>query len=150
LSTASGRVGDVITISGKDFKRPEGSTAQIEVHWQATDGKLLATAVPDVNGAFSTTFKVPDGPPGYYVITTDLKDPGVQPPSNAHGVVLFEVQGAAVSPDTVARARTFTETSGPSGSSFPMLLVLSLGVVGLGLFAGGFVAVSRSRRAKVP
>lgn len=150
LSTATGRPGDVVTISGTSFKMPENVTTGVQIRWKTPDGPLLAQAMPDVNGAFSTTFKVPDGPPGYYVVAAVLRDASGQDVPSTPGRALFEVQGAVATPVTAPPARTFTETSGTSGSTFPLVLVVGLGVVGLGLFAGGFVAVSRTRRAKAP
>jgi len=129
---------------------PEGTSTGVQIRWKTPDGPLLAQVVPDVNGSFSATFKVPDGPPGYYVIAAVLKDATGQDVPSTPGRALFEVQGPAPTPVTAAPARTFTETSGSPGSSFPIILAVGLGVAGLALFAGGFVAVSRSRRAKAP
>jgi hypothetical protein len=50
----------------------------------------------------------------------------------------------------VAALGAVVTLAGSSGSSFPIVLAVGLGVVGRALFAGGFVAVSRSRRAKAP
>ena len=150
LSTATGKPGDVVTISGKAFKLPPNTSTGVQVRWKAPDGPLLATALPDMNGEFKATFTIPDGPPGYYVVAAVLKDAGGADVEGTPARALFEVQGAVPTPNTVAPARTFTESSGTSGSTFPIVLVVGLGVVGLGLFAGGFVAVTRSRRAKAP
>lgn len=150
LSTASGKPGDVVTMTGTSFKMPEGTSTGVQIRWKTPDGPLLAQVIPDVNGSFSATFKIPDGPPGYYVIAAVLKDATGQDVASTPGRALFEVQGAVAPPDTAAPARTFTESSGSSGSSFPIILAVGLGAVGLALFAGGFVAVSRSRRAKSP
>ncbi len=150
LSTATGKPGDVVTMTGTSFKMPEGTSTGVQIRWKTPDGPLLAQVIPDANGAFSATFKVPDGPPGYYVIAAVLKDATGQDVPSTPGRALFEVQGAVAPPVTPAPARTFTESSGTPGSSFPIILVGSLGVVGLALFAGGFVAVSRSRKAKAP
>lgn len=151
LSTATGKVGDVVTINGTNWRMPQGSTTNgIEVHWKAPNGPLLATAVPDANGTFKTDFTIPDGPPGYYVVAAVMKDAQGLDVEGTPGRAIFEVQGLPAPPVTNAPARPFTENSGSSGSSFPIVLVVGLGVVGLALFAGGFVAVSRSRRAKAP
>lgn len=150
LSTATGKPGDAVTIDGKSFRVPPGNTTGVQVRWKTPDGPILATVMPDVNGSFSASFKVPDGPPGYYVIAAYLKDATGQDVEGTPGRALFEVQGAVAPPVTAAPARTFTESSGSSGSTFPLVLVVGLGVAGLGLFAGGFVAVSRSRKAKAP
>lgn len=150
LSTATGKPGDVVTISGTSFKMPENVTAGVQIRWKTPDGPLLAQAMPDVNGAFTATFKVPDGPPGYYVVSAVLRDATGEDLPGTPGRALFEVQGPLPAPVTVPPARVFTESSGSSGSTFPLVLVAGLGVVGLGLFAGGFVAVSRTRRATAP
>ncbi len=151
LSTATGKPGDVVTVNGTNWRMPPGSTTNgVEVHWKAPTGPLLATAVPDANGAFKTSFTIPDGPAGFYVVAAVMKDANGQDVEGTPGRAIFEVQGATSTPVTNAPARTFTESSGSSGSSFPIVLVAGLGAVGLALFAGGFVAVGRSRRAKAP
>lgn len=72
LSTADGRVGDIITVSGSGFAVPRGIPAPepvpVAVHWNGIDGPVLATATPDRPGTFTVTFTVPDALPGNYVL----------------------------------------------------------------------------------
>lgn len=146
LSSAAGRPGDVVTVTGKSW-RPDGATvAPVRIHWHSTQGRVLAEALPDDQGNFTATVTIPDGPPGFYAVTGVLRDEnGVDAPGTPSRA-LFEIRNpAAVAAPEPARS-TFTPTAEPEGSTFPLAIVMGLGAVGLVLFAGGFIAVTRGRR----
>ena len=149
LSTAEGRPGDLVTITGKSFGVAPAAT-NVEIRWVAPNGRLLAEAVPTADGTFSASFNVPDGPPGFYAIVAVQRDAsGVDWPGTP-GRALFEVKNVQAAPAPQQPAQSFTPSADPSGSTFPLALVATLGVVGLVLFTGGFVAVTRSRKAAMP
>ena len=150
LSTASGNVGDVLTVTGSDFSMPANATTGVQIRWRGPDGPLLAVVRPDDAGRFKTTVTVPDGPPGYYMILAVLKDASGNDAPGTPGRALFEVRTEVAAPAPEPVAPTFTPTAGSDGSPFPLALVIGLGVVGLVLFAGGFLAVARSRRGAAP
>lgn len=150
LSTASGKVGDVLTVTGSSFTMPANTTTGVQIRWKGPEGPLLAEVRPDDAGNFKTTVTVPDGPPGYYVILAVLKDASGNDAPGTPGRALFQVRTEAAAPAPEPAAPTFTPTAGSGGSTFPLALVIGLGVVGLVLFAGGFLAVARSRRSAAP
>lgn len=146
LSTAAGRPGDVITVSGQSWRPDSNSNAPVRIHWHSTSGVVLATAVPDQQGSFETSITIPDGPPGFYAVTGVLRDEQGADAPGTPSRALFEIRNPAAVPAPEPAASTFTPTAEPEGSSFPLALVMGLGAVGLVLFAGGFIAVSRGRR----
>lgn len=145
LSTAEGRPGDVVTVTGKSFTMPPGVTTGVQVRWKAGDGPLLVEAVPDATGTFTARFTVPDGPPGYYPIVAVLRDASGQDVPGTPGRALFQIRNPQAAPAPEPVMGTFTPADS-SGSNFPIAMVTALGVVGLLLFAGGFIAVTRARR----
>ncbi|MEW6155318.1 MAG: hypothetical protein AB1673_15235 [Actinomycetota bacterium] len=149
LSTAEGRPGQVVTVTGKAFSAPPGSSG-VEVRWAAPNGVLLAQAMPDGDGTFTTTFTVPDGPPGFYSVVAVLRDADGADVAGTPGRAMFELRTVAAAPTAEPDLQAFTPVAEPVGSSFPVALVAGLGVVGLVLFAGGFVAVTRTRRTSRP
>lgn len=150
LSTASGRPGEVITVSGSSWKMPENATSGIQVRWGSPNGPLLSEVRSDEAGNFSTTVTIPDGPPGFYAVTVVLRDGEGNDVSGTPGRALFEIRTAAAPPPPEPVAGSFTPSADDGGSSFPIALVAALGTVGLVLFTGGFVAVTRSRKAPAP
>jgi hypothetical protein len=150
LSTASGKVGDVLTVTGSSFSMPANATTGVQIRWKSPEGPLLSEVRPDDAGNFKTTITIPDGPPGYYVITAVLKDASGNDVPGTPGRALFEVRTEAAAPAPEPAAPTFTPSAGSDGSTFPLALVIGLGVVGLVLFAGGFLAVARFRRSSAP
>lgn len=65
-------------ISLSDFSGPAGSSltatgsgwipAPVTIRWGSSDGPAVASAMPDVHGHFSTSFKVPSVAPGTYLV----------------------------------------------------------------------------------
>lgn len=148
LSSAAGRPGDVITVSGKSWRPDSNSTAPVRILWHSTSGQVLASVVPDQQGEFETTITIPDGPPGFYAITGVLRDEQGADAPGTPSRALFEIRNPAAAPAPEPAATSFTPTAEPESSSFPVALVMGLGAVGLVLFAGGFIAVTRGRRAE--
>ena len=147
LSSAAGRPGDVITVSGSSWQLGDSNTVPVRVHWHAVGGAVLAEALPDQQGNFKTTITIPDGPPGYYAVTAVMRDASGADAPGTPSRALFEIRNPAAAPPPEPAVSTFTPTAEPSGSTFPLAMVMGLGVVGLVLFAGGFIAVTRGRRS---
>ena len=147
LSSAAGRPGDVITVKGQSWQSPsQAGTTPVRIHWHSPQGQVLGQAVVDGQGSFETAITIPDGPPGFYAITGVQRDDQGSDAPGTPSRALFEIRNPAAAPAPEPAASTFTPTAEPEGSSFPLALVMGLGAVGLLLFAGGFIAVTRSRR----
>jgi len=150
LSTAAGRPGDNVTITGKSFSVPAGNPTGVQIFWGGAGGRLLAEAAPSGEGTFSAAFTVPDVAPGFYQVVAVLRDANNTDVAGTPGRALFEVQNVQARAPAPPEVQSFTPSADPTGSTFPLALVIGLGVVGLALFTGGFVAVTRSRRAAAP
>ena len=149
LSTAQGRPGDVVTISGTSWNA-SGSPDGVQIRWAAPDGPLLAQVMPTDDGKFTTSFKVPAAAAGFYSIVGVLRDATGNDAAGTPSRVLFEIQNPVATPVTQPPAPTITPTPNDGGSSFPLAIVIGLGAIGLVLFAGGFAAVARTRRTAHP
>lgn len=153
LSTESGRPGDLITVSGASFITPPEAANIVQLRWNDYNGPLLAEVQPQ-NGNFSTTVTVPDAPPGSYMLFAILHDRDGADVAGTPARTLFEIRDPAAPPVTAAAEQPTPQPATPvpssSGSSFPLALVLGLGVLGLALFGGGFVAVTRMRKGSAP
>lgn len=151
LSTASGNVGDNVTVTGSSFRTPKGDGAPmpVELHWNGADGPLLAKAVPDAAGNISASFQVPEGQAGYYVVLATQMDKGV----DAYGTparAAFQILGANGESVLAPQGTQTPAVSGGNGSGI-LALTVGLGALGLALFAAGFVAFSRqARRQEAP
>lgn len=149
LSSAAGKPGDVVTVTGSSFavnSRDVAASFPVALHWNGVDGLTLATVQPDKAGNISATFTVPDGQPGYYVIVATQKDArGIDTygtPARASYQILGPngqsvIQAAGPSPAPV--------TSEPSSTGI-IALTVGMGVLGLALFGAGFVAFLRQVR----
>ena len=156
LSTASGSVGDTVTVTGSSFRVPNASQAgqpilPVVLNWNGVDGPVLAETTPDSAGNISATFAVPEGQPGYYVIVASQKDAqGVDAygtPARASFQILGPNGEPVVQP---AGSQTPAATADPSSSGM-IALTVGLGVLGLALFGAGFTAfVRQARRREVP
>jgi len=155
LSSATGKVGDQVTVTGSSFRvnaKDVAASDPVILHWNGTEGAQLASVTPDKAGNMSATFAIPEGQPGYYVIVATQKDAkGV----DAYGTparASFQILGAngqSVVPAAVSSAGS-TVASSPSSSGI-IALTVGLGALGLALFGAGFVAfVRQARRRDVP
>ncbi|MBW3626081.1 MAG: hypothetical protein KY412_00555 [Actinobacteria bacterium] len=148
LSSASGSVGDTVTVTGSSFSVPKGDAPMVPVvlSWNGADGKVLAEVTPDSAGNISATFTVPEGQPGYYVLVASQKDAeGVDQygtPARASYQILGPNGESVVQP---AGSQSPAVASEPSSTGM-IALTVGLGVLGLALFAAGFTAFVRQGR----
>jgi len=148
LSSATGKAGDTVTVTGSSFRMPANVTTGIQVKWNGVDGAVLNEVRPDRAGNFSTTITVPESQPGYYVITAVLRDARGIDVSGTPARAQFQVLGGAAKPVPAPAAAQLSSgaTGSSAGSAVPGALVAGLGVLGLVLFGAGFVAAARIRR----
>lgn len=150
LSSPAGKVGDTITVTGSSFQvgRGDAATLPVQLRWNGVNGTVLAETVPDRAGNISATFTVPEGAPGYYVLVATQRDAkGVDTygtPARASYQILGANGQSVVTPPAAASAASLP--SEPSSSGI-IALTVGLGVLGLALFAAGFVAFVRQTRA---
>ena len=149
LSSAAGKPGDVVTVTGSSFavnSRDVAASFPVTLRWNGVDGAALATVQPDKAGNISATFAIPDGQPGYYVIVGTQKDANgadtYGTPARASYQILGPNGQSVIQPASPAPAAVSTESS----SAGIMALTIGLGVLGLALFAAGFVAFLRQAR----
>jgi hypothetical protein len=150
LSSTAGKAGDTVTVTGTSFAvaRDGGPSLPVVLHWNGVDGAVLAQAVPDSAGNISATFTVPDGLPGYYVLVATQRDAKGVDTYGTPARASFQILGP--NGQSVVKPATPTEAANPvpSGSSSTGVVALTaaLGLVGLGLFAAGFVSLIRQGR----
>ncbi len=150
LSSTAGKAGDVVTVTGSSFAvgRGDAATLPVQLRWNGVDGMVLAEATPDRAGNISATFTVPDGMPGYYVLVATQKDArGIDTygtPARASYQILGPNGQSVVTPAASAAAASVPSEPGSTGI---IALTVGLGVLGLALFATGFVAFVRQTRA---
>lgn len=136
------------------LKGTAATTAHVvTLRWNGVNGPVLGTAMPDVQGNFQATVKVPDVTPGAYFVVADSGGRDV-------ARAAFEVTGTgsaaapeapAVAPDSVAGSGGATVYAAPADSSWLSSALLP----GLVLFAVGSIAVAGfgvvlARRRRVP
>lgn len=158
LSSTSGSPGDQVTVTGSSFRVPRDGTSPspVAIHWNsATENALVTDVIPDQSGAFTATVTVPDATPGNYVIVATQLRPTADGSGGAHDPVSHEfgtparagfvVEGASApatpAPGTGSSSLLLSSESGVSGMA---ALMVSLGVVGLGLFVAAFGMLVRS------
>ncbi len=150
LSTASGGVGDTVTVTGSSFRTATGDNPVMPVvlNWNGADGPILAETTPDAAGNISATFSVPEGQPGYYVLVASQKDAeGVDAygtPARASFQILGPNGQSVVQP---AGNQVAPVTADPSSSGI-IALTVGLGALGLALFGAGFTAFVRQARTR--
>ncbi|MDQ3354777.1 MAG: hypothetical protein M3507_09945 [Actinomycetota bacterium] len=153
LSTASGGVGDTVTVTGSSFRVPRASDASqtvmpVVLNWNGADGPVLAETTPDAAGNISATFSVPEGQPGYYVLVASQKDAeGVDAygtPARASFQILGP-NGQSVVQNPGSQAAPVT--ADPSSSGI-IALTVGLGALGLALFGAGFTAFVRQAKSR--
>lgn len=148
LSTASGGVGDAVTVTGSSFRVSSSAdepVMPVVLNWNGADGPILAETTPDDAGNISATFSVPEGQPGYYVLVASQVDAeGV----DAYGTparASFQILGPN-GESTVQPAGTQAATPAEPSSSGIIALTVGLGVLGLALFGAGFTAFVRQAK----
>ncbi|MBW3639170.1 MAG: hypothetical protein KY451_04875 [Actinobacteria bacterium] len=152
LSSASGSVGDTVTVTGSSFRvgTAKAPTIPVALSWNSADGARLADVTPDAAGNISATFTVPEGQAGYYVIFATQRDAkGV----DAYGTparAAFQILGAN-GESVIANPSTQTPVATSGSGNGILALTVGLGAAGLALFAAGFVSFARqARRREVP
>ena len=147
LSSASGKPGDGIIVTGSSFRMPANVTTGVQLRWNALDGPVLAEATPDKAGNFSTTVTIPDAQPDVYVLVAVLRDAKGADTSGTPARAQFQVLGGAGKPAPAGTSgQVVAGTATQSSSAVPFALLFALGALGLGLFLAGFVAVARQAR----
>src|SRR5947199_3985101 len=151
LSSSAGKAGDTVTVTGSSFNvnsKDVAASFPVILHWNGVDGATLAQVQPDKAGNVSATFTVPDGQPGYYVIVATQRDAkGVDTygtPARASYQILGPNGQSVVTPP--AQTTASSVPSEPSSAGI-IALTVALGVLGVGLFAAGFMAFVRQTRA---
>ena len=152
LSSASGKAGDTVTVTGSSFNVNSKDVTQsfpVILHWNGVDGATLAQVQPDKAGNISATFTVPDGQPGYYVIVATQRDPKTN--ADVYGTparASYQILGPNGQSVVTPAASTAGNVATSSSSSGIIALTVGLGALGLALFGAGFIAfVRQARRA---
>ena len=152
VSRAAGNPGDVVAVTGSSFAvAKEGAApSPVQLRWNGMAGPVLAEAVPDTAGNISATFSVPEAKPGQHVLEATQLDAEGEPEFGTPARASFQVlgpSGAAAPPVSEQPAGTGSE---PSSAGVAALMV-TLGVLGLGLFALGAASFARElRRRELP
>lgn len=157
LSTGSARAGDTVTATGTSFGgggcgcRPRG-VSPVEIHWNGRTGPILGTAQADTAGSISATFTVPDAKPGMYTIVATQRD--LELNMDYYGtpaMASIEVLGPNGESVVARSAETAGNTESSTSSSTMLALTVGLGLLSLGLFAGGAITgVRELARKKAP
>ncbi|MGH9150746.1 MAG: hypothetical protein ACRD0D_06845 [Acidimicrobiales bacterium] len=165
LSKATGKPGDLVTVTGTSFRVGRGAapTLPVEVRWNGANATVLGTVTPDATGAFTTQVTIPEGAPGSYVLvatqrkplTTEQQSAGHNPAGvdefGTPARVTFSIVGATNPAASPAASPTPVLTTGESTTSGILALTVGLGALGAVLFGAGFVAFARQlRRREVP
>ncbi|MGH9226908.1 MAG: hypothetical protein ACRD2W_24695 [Acidimicrobiales bacterium] len=153
LSTATGRPGDSLIVSGANFSVPVNATNPVQLRWNGLEGPLLAEVRPDPSGNFSLPVTVPDSAPGAYTVNALWMDEQGDTNNGMLTRAVFEIlvpgTTATTAPFAAVEPEAVVPTPTPAtSSSLPMGLVVGLGVLGLALFGGGLYAAGRSRRTQ--
>jgi hypothetical protein len=167
LSSAMGKPGDAITVTGTGFMANAAEMPMdgmdmdmsgpmmanmtvrlpVTVRWNGPEGPVLSTAVPDRSGTISVLFNVPDTQAGNYTVVAVQKNAQgydvYGTPARAPLQVIGAGRAAGADAQGVAPAG-----SGQSASGGFIALTVGLGVLGLGLLAAGGVAATRTVRAR--
>src|SRR5215213_10967073 len=68
LSSAAGKAGDTVTVTGSSFRMPVGVETGVQIRWNALDGPVLAEVRPDRVGNISADIVIPQAAADNYVI----------------------------------------------------------------------------------
>ena len=151
LSTGSGRPGDTVMVSGASFGVPVNATNPVQLRWNDYGGALLGEVRPTPDGNFSVSVTVPDGAPGAYTVMAvwydDEGNTGAGTPARAVFEILVPGATATTLPFAGSDPEPAPVPAAPpsSTSSFPVGLVIGLGVLGIVLLGAGLATASRSR-----
>jgi hypothetical protein len=159
LSSAAGKAGDTVTVTGSSFAviSPKDAAAgktstPVVLHWNGADGPVLGQAVPDLAGNISTPIAIPQAAPGYYVIVAKQVDEKGIDKYGTPARAAFQILGPnGQSVVQQPGAEGVTPLASEPISTGMIALTALLGVLGLGLFGAGMGAfVRQARRREVP
>ena len=102
LSSATGKPGDVITVTGSSFRQP-ADLPGVMLRWNGLDGPVLAEVRPDRVGNISASITIPEAPPDTYVIVAVLKDARGNDTSGTPARAQFQILGGAGRPVALLR-----------------------------------------------
>ncbi len=173
LSTAMGKPGEAVTVTGTGFlanadempmdgmvmEMGPGSSGMgdmptrspVVLRWNGTDGPVLSQAVPDRSGTISVVFDIPDTPAGHYTVMAVQKNPQGFDVYGTPARATIQVLGPGQSRPDAARGSGSPGGDGQTSSIGLLALTVGLGVLSLGLVGAGSVAAARARsRRRVP
>lgn len=148
LSPRAGAPGTDLTLQGS----AASTSHPVTLRWNSVHGQVLATTMPDAQGNFTATVKVPDASPGNYFVVADSGGSDV-------ARAVFQVIGAsgrqaalpapavpdaATGSDTVAQYAAPPDTSSTNPALIAGLLVFA--VAAFGAVTGMGLVLSRRRR----
>lgn len=158
LSSAVGKPGDAVTVTGSSFRVPRDAAAPISpvvVYWAGTKpsvahvggqqgyGLKLAEVVPDRSGSFSVEVAVPQAAPGQYAIVAAQLNASGADEFGTPARIGFQIVGPSGEPAPVAGGTpAIVAQPEPAGAGM-LALTAILGVLGLGLFGAGMRAFAR-------
>jgi hypothetical protein len=154
LSTVNAKPGDVVTVNGTGFSKPDPVT----VRWNALDGPVLATFdKPNSDRQVTGQITVPaDAKAGNYVlILTQSSADGklsqmpirallTVTPANGAAPVVGGQLAAQQAPRADGLVTTDNSVSGTT------LALVGLGVAGVGMFVAGMAALFAGRKGRAP
>jgi hypothetical protein len=154
LSSAAGKPGDVVTVTGSSFRVNSNNVEAsnpVMLRWNGVDGPVLAEVKPDRAGNISATFTVPEGQPGYYVLVATQRDANGVDAYGTPARASYQILGPNGQPVIQPVSAPPAAPVATEGSSAGIIaLTVGLGVLGLALFGAGFTAfVRQARRAPV-
>ena len=142
LNRAAASPGTTVSFMGRNFNS-NAAASPVAIRWNGRAGEVLATARPARTGKVSTTFKVPNARPGYYIIVATQTGPNGKPASGTPGRAPIRVVRSSSSSVVVAPAPTGGGTAGPQA------LPIGLGLSALMLVGGLMTLAVRRRRSSV-
>ena len=143
LSRAAATPGTQVSFMGRNFNS-NAAASPVTIRWNGRNGQVLATARPASNGKVSTTFRVPNARPGYYVLVATQTGPNGRPASGTPGRAPLRVARRSSSSTVVVAPVT---TGG--GPSVPQALPIGLGISAF-MLLGGLTAMAVRRRRSEP
>ena len=141
LNRAAASPGTTVSFMGRNFNS-NAAASPVSIRWNGRGGAVLATARPARTGKVSTTFKVPNVRPGYYVVVATQTGPNGKPASGTPGRAPIRVARGSSSSVVVAPAPTGGGTAGPQA------LPIGLGLSAF-MLVGGLMTLAVRRRRSV-
>lgn len=139
LSRAAATPGTTVSFMGRNFNS-NAAASPVSIRWNGRAGEVLATARPSRTGKVSTTFRVPNVKPGYYIVVATQTGPNGRPASGTPGRAPIRV-AVGSSSTVVAPVPTGGGTAGPQA------LPVGLGLSAFMLVGGLMTLAVRRRRS---